>query len=92
MPALSLNICNVWEIFVFLHEQISWIRRRDMHIITVDRIVYTNDERFNILHIDGSDDWTLQIKFVQRRDNGTYECQVCMFTLFGTLCVEPYHT
>lgn len=65
-------------IFVLL-EQISWIRRRDMHIITVDRIVYTNDERFNILHVDGSDDWTLQIKFVQRRDNGTYECQVCTY-------------
>ncbi|ODM97418.1 Contactin-3 [Orchesella cincta] len=55
---------------------ISWIRRRDMHIITVDRIVYTNDERFNILHADGSEDWTLQIKFVQKRDNGTYFCDV----------------
>lgn len=37
---------------------------------------YTNDERFQILHAEGSDDWTLQIKYVQKRDNGTYECQV----------------
>ncbi|KAI8419674.1 LOW QUALITY PROTEIN: hypothetical protein MSG28_008367 [Choristoneura fumiferana] len=29
-----------------------------------------------VLHSEGSDDWTLQIKFVQKRDNGTYECQV----------------
>uniref|UniRef100_A0A182QVU8 Immunoglobulin V-set domain-containing protein n=1 Tax=Anopheles farauti TaxID=69004 RepID=A0A182QVU8_9DIPT len=40
----------------------------------VDRM-YTNDERFAILHTPGSNTWTLQIKFVQRRDHGTYECQ-----------------
>lgn len=39
-------------------------------------MTYTNDERFQILHAEGSDDWTLQIKYVQKRDNGTYECQV----------------
>jgi len=58
-----------------------------MHIITVDRIVYTNDERFNILHFDSSDDWTLQIKFVQKRDNGTYECQVKTFISIKSLKV-----
>lgn len=29
-----------------------------------------------MLHAEGSDDWTLKIKYVQKRDNGTYECQV----------------
>ncbi|XP_045537503.1 uncharacterized protein LOC106715706 isoform X2 [Papilio machaon] len=29
-----------------------------------------------VLHGEGSDDWILQIKYVQKRDNGTYECQV----------------
>lgn len=38
--------------------------------------MYTNDERFAILHTPGSNTWTLQIKFVQRRDHGLYECQV----------------
>lgn len=38
--------------------------------------MYTNDERFVILHTPGSNTWTLQIKFVQRRDHGMYECQV----------------
>lgn len=56
--------------------QISWIRRRDFHVLTSSTFTYTNDERFQVLHPEGSDDWTLQIKYVQDRDNGTYECQV----------------
>ncbi|XP_054277442.1 hemicentin-2 [Macrosteles quadrilineatus] len=55
---------------------ISWVRRRDWHILTSGMFTYTNDERFQVLHGEGSDDWTLQIKYVQKRDNGTYECQV----------------
>ncbi|XP_065207597.1 neuronal growth regulator 1 isoform X2 [Planococcus citri] len=55
---------------------ISWVRRRDWHILTFGLLTYTNDERFQMLHAEGSDDWTLQIKYVQKRDNGTYECQV----------------
>ncbi|KAG8268262.1 hypothetical protein J6590_032119 [Homalodisca vitripennis] len=39
-------------------------------------MTYTNDERFQVVHTDNTDDWDLQIKFVQKRDNGTYECQV----------------
>ncbi|CAH1397324.1 unnamed protein product [Nezara viridula] len=56
--------------------EITWVRRRDWHILTSGMFTYTNDERFQVLHAEGSDDWTLQIKYVQKRDNGTYECQV----------------
>lgn len=59
-----------------LQNQISWIRRRDWHILSSGAQLYTNDERFGIIHTPGSNTWTLQIKFVQRRDNGLYECQV----------------
>lgn len=41
-------------------------------------MVYTNDERFQVIHNENSEEWDLQIKFVQKRDNGTYECQVIM--------------
>ncbi|KAF4529048.1 hypothetical protein B566_EDAN006069 [Ephemera danica] len=58
-----------------LAKRISWVRRRDWHILTSGMFTYTNDERFQVLHAEGSDDWTLQIKYVQKRDNGTYECQ-----------------
>ncbi|XP_067211455.1 lachesin [Linepithema humile] len=60
--------------------EISWIRRRDFHVLTSSMFTYTNDERFQVLHPEGSDDWTLQIKYVQERDNGTYECQVSRST------------
>lgn len=63
--------------------QISWVRRRDWHILTSGMFTYTNDERFTVLHAEGSDDWTLQIKYVQKRDNGTYECQVSVKQLVG---------
>ncbi|RZF46969.1 hypothetical protein LSTR_LSTR015482 [Laodelphax striatellus] len=54
---------------------VSWVRRRDWHILTSGVLTYTNDERFQVVHEDNSDDWNLQIKYVQKRDNGTYECQ-----------------
>ncbi|KAJ8669388.1 hypothetical protein QAD02_000647, partial [Eretmocerus hayati] len=55
---------------------VSWIRKRDLHILTVGILTYTNDQRFQSLHSDGSDEWTLKISSPQIRDSGTYECQV----------------
>ncbi|XP_037925106.1 basement membrane-specific heparan sulfate proteoglycan core protein-like [Hermetia illucens] len=55
---------------------VSWIRKRDLHILTVGILTYTNDQRFQSLHTEGSDEWTLRISSPQPRDTGTYECQV----------------
>ncbi|XP_069992813.1 opioid-binding protein/cell adhesion molecule [Penaeus vannamei] len=63
--------------------QVSWIRRWDWHILTTGIYTYTSDLRFNVLHTEGSDDWTLQLKYVENKDNGTYECQ--MYTGTGVL-------
>lgn len=56
--------------------KVSWIRKRDLHILTVGILTYTNDQRFQSLHSEGSDEWTLRISSPQPRDSGTYECQV----------------
>ncbi|KAG8236123.1 hypothetical protein J437_LFUL000486 [Ladona fulva] len=72
------------------NEEISWIRRRDWHILTSGLFTYTNDERFQVLHAEGSDDWTLQIKYVQKRDNGTYECQGAPVSIALNLTL-PYY-
>ncbi|PNF21839.1 hypothetical protein B7P43_G05967, partial [Cryptotermes secundus] len=55
---------------------VSWIRRRDAHILTVDRYTFIADERFQSFLVEATDTWTLQIKYVQARDAGKYECQV----------------
>ncbi|TDG43537.1 hypothetical protein AWZ03_010043 [Drosophila navojoa] len=55
---------------------VSWIRQRDLHILTIGIMTYTNDQRFLARHIDNSDEWVLKIVSVQPRDAGVYECQV----------------
>ncbi|XP_055299069.1 zwei Ig domain protein zig-8-like [Sitodiplosis mosellana] len=57
-------------------KSVSWIRKRDLHILTAGVLTYTSDERFQVIRADRSDRWTLQIKFPQLRDSGIYECQV----------------
>lgn len=56
--------------------QISWIRKRDLHILTSSTLAYTGDARFSVKHPESSDEWTLRIEYVQPRDAGVYECQV----------------
>ncbi|XP_044735845.1 zwei Ig domain protein zig-8-like isoform X2 [Chrysoperla carnea] len=58
------------------NKSVSWIRRRDAHILTVDRYTFIADGRFQAFLVEGSDTWTLQVKYVQERDAGEYECQV----------------
>jgi len=55
---------------------VSWVRHRDVHILTVGGYAYASDQRFSIVRSRLSEDWTLQIKYSQARDAGLYECQV----------------
>ncbi|XP_042205726.1 hemicentin-1-like [Homarus americanus] len=56
---------------------VSWARRRggDFHILTVGFHTYHNDERYS-LSFEYPDNWKLQIRYVQKRDEGLYECQI----------------
>ncbi|KAL5273387.1 hypothetical protein ACFFRR_000242 [Megaselia abdita] len=56
--------------------QVSWVRHRDIHLLTVGRYTYTSDQRFRAIHQQQTEDWMLQIKYPQHRDSGIYECQV----------------
>ncbi|XP_071447059.1 zwei Ig domain protein zig-8-like [Hetaerina americana] len=55
---------------------VSWVRHRDIHLLTVGRYTYTSDQRFQSIHSPHTEDWKLQVRYPQRRDSGTYECQV----------------
>ncbi|KOX69265.1 Hemicentin-2 [Melipona quadrifasciata] len=56
---------------------VSWIKRKNVQeLLTVGLTTYANDERFQAIHFHHSEDWTLQIKYVQPRDAGLYQCQV----------------
>ncbi|KAG8261990.1 hypothetical protein J6590_062295 [Homalodisca vitripennis] len=58
------------------NKTVSWVRHRDIHILTVGAYTYTSDQRFMALHHRDHDEWTLQIKWAQKRDAGIYECQI----------------
>ncbi|ERL94228.1 hypothetical protein D910_11509 [Dendroctonus ponderosae] len=60
----------------FVPVPVSWIRHRDIHILTVGSYTYTSDQRFQANHHTENDEWTLQIKWAQKRDAGIYECQI----------------
>ncbi|ODM93522.1 Lachesin [Orchesella cincta] len=55
---------------------VSWVRHRDIHLLTVGRYTYTTDQRFRAIHVPNTDDYTLMIKYPQHRDSGIYECQI----------------
>ncbi|RZF43609.1 hypothetical protein LSTR_LSTR014346 [Laodelphax striatellus] len=63
---------------------VSWVRHRDIHLLTTARYTYTSDQRFQSIHSPQTEDWTLQIRYPQRRDSGVYECQVSTTPPIGT--------
>uniref|UniRef100_T1JKP6 Uncharacterized protein n=1 Tax=Strigamia maritima TaxID=126957 RepID=T1JKP6_STRMM len=67
---------SVWKNTMVTRLNVSWVRRRDFHILTVGMYTYSSDQRFQIVNMPQIEDWTLQIKYVERRDQGVYECQV----------------
>ncbi len=64
---------------MFMKFQVSWIRKSDLHILTMGPIVYTNDQRVQSKHPPKSSDpidWNLIINNSGLQDSGIYECQI----------------
>lgn len=54
----------------------SWIRKRDGSLLTVDSDTFVGDARFQVIHPVNSNTWTLHIRGARGMDAGQYECQV----------------
>ncbi|XP_018575073.1 zwei Ig domain protein zig-8 [Anoplophora glabripennis] len=68
---LRLTVTNTFFLF-----QVSWVRHRDIHLLTVGRYTYTSDQRFEAIHTPHTEEWTLRIRYPQKKDSGIYECQI----------------
>ncbi|XP_049820380.1 zwei Ig domain protein zig-8 [Aethina tumida] len=55
---------------------VSWVRHRDIHLLTVGRYTYTSDQRFEAIHTPHTEEWSLRIRYPQKKDSGIYECQI----------------
>lgn len=75
-------------------QAVSWIRRKDLKILTTDIFTYTSDVRFQVYHPERSHNWTLKVLTAQIDDTGVYECQVNTEPKssleFGLLVVEMF--
>jgi len=55
---------------------VSWIRSRDLSILTIGMVRYTRDPRFTAIHGHNMDNWGLKIVDPNLEDSGLYECQI----------------
>lgn len=61
----------------------SWIRHRDLHILSVGAATYTSDDRFLVVPDKVTGDWALRLMYARPRDSGQYDCQVSSTPAFG---------
>jgi len=55
---------------------VSWIRKGDGAILSVDDMLVQNDERMEIEKTSYLSQWTLKIRSAEPSDAGQYECQI----------------
>lgn len=62
------------------HYTVSWIRARDVTVLSVGHLTFSSDQRFSVIQVPrprlAASDWTLVINNTSRQDEGVYECQV----------------
>jgi len=55
---------------------VSWVRQRDLKILTVGSHKFTTSNRISVKHNPRTKDFTLLIRQAREEDLGTYECQI----------------
>ena len=80
-----------------LFKQVSWVRHRDTHPLTVGLFTYTPDPRFSAIHRSSSEDWVLEIRDTKLSDEGTLKfstttrnAEVCVSSLCLSLPLSTF--
>ena len=68
----ALHALNLLTYFV----QVSWIRHRDLHVLTVGAFSFTSDARFSAHRDTVSKDWVLILQHANTADTGRYQCSI----------------
>ncbi|XP_045118986.1 protein turtle homolog A-like [Portunus trituberculatus] len=55
---------------------VSWIRQRDLHVISANDLTFTTDGRFKVAFDNETSAFTLRVIKALRNDSGVYECQI----------------
>ncbi|XP_053647534.2 opioid-binding protein/cell adhesion molecule homolog [Cherax quadricarinatus] len=55
---------------------VSWIRQRDLHVISANELTFISDDRFKVNIDNATSSYTLEVTTALRNDSGVYECQV----------------
>jgi len=62
------------------HYTVSWIRARDVTVLSVGGLAFSSDQRLGVVEVPqprlSASDWSLTIVNSSRADQGVYECQV----------------
>jgi hypothetical protein len=65
---------------LLLLSKVSWIRKSDLHILTMGNVAYTADDRFSCDEVPVADtdytDFVLKVRDTRIADSGVYECQI----------------
>lgn len=51
------------------NKTVSWVRHRDIHLLTVGKFSYTSDNRFQCIHDPEPEEWILKVSVKARSGN-----------------------
>ncbi|KAF2367802.1 Immunoglobulin V-set domain [Trinorchestia longiramus] len=57
-------------------KSLSWIRHRDLHVLTVGSFTFANDHRFSAHRDQATGDWVLVLRKPEPSDSGQYVCSI----------------
>ena len=71
---------NLKYLICFLCLEVSWLRARDVKVLSVGSLAFSSDSRIGVLQVGrprlSAEDWNLAIENTSQADDGMYECQV----------------